>query len=310
MEFRHIPVLFDECIEALSIKSSGIYVDATMGGAGHSCGIINKLSSRGTFVGIDKDAEAIAAATQKLKYVKCKAHIIKSDFKNYAQILKDLNLTGVDGVLIDLGVSSHQIDSSERGFSYNQDGPLDMRMNRDDKTSAKDIVNTYSEEELTKIFFKYGEEPLSRRIAKKIVSERKEREIKTTVQLADIIKGAVPIKLQLKNNSVAKIFQALRIETNHELKDLDKCLEDMITSLNSGGRLCVISFHSLEDRIVKNIFRKESTDCLCDKNLPICVCKHKASVKLINKKPIEANPKETEQNKRSSSAKLRICEKL
>lgn len=310
MEFKHVPVLFDECIEALNIKPDGTYVDATMGGAGHSLGIAQKLSAFGTLLGIDKDGEAIAVATKRLEGLKCKVHTVKSDFKGYSRILQDLGISGVDGILVDLGVSSYQIDNSERGFSYNQDGPLDMRMNLDEGISAKDIVNNYSEAELTKIFFEYGEEPLSRRIAKKIVEERSVGELTSTVRLAEIIKGAVPIKLQLKNNSVAKIFQALRIETNQELVGLDKCIEDMLKSLKVGGRLCIISFHSLEDRIVKNIFKRESSDCLCDKKLPLCVCGHKASIKLINKKPIEARPEETEQNKRSSSAKLRVAEKL
>ena len=306
-KFSHIPVLLDECISGLNIKPNGVYVDGTLGGAGHSSVIASKISG-GTLIGIDKDDDALRASKERLKgydFVK----FVKSDFKNYKNILKDLNISGVDGVLLDLGVSSYQIDTAERGFSFKFDGPLDMRMDKTQDFSAYDVVNGYSESELSKVIFEYGEESFARVVAKNIVKAREIKSIETTGELNAIVEKSIPRKLW-GNGASRKTFQAIRIEVNGELSGLEQAVRDMIDSLNKGGRLCIITFHSLEDRIVKNVFKECSTGCLCDKHLPVCVCGHKATVKLINKKPIVADEWELENNSRSSCAKLRIVEKL
>ena len=306
-KFSHIPVLLDECISGLNIKPNGVYVDGTLGGAGHSSVIASKISG-GTLIGIDKDDDALRASKERLKgydFVK----FVKSDFKNYKNILKDLNISGVDGVLLDLGVSSYQIDTAERGFSFKFDGPLDMRMDKTQDFSAYDVVNGYSESELSKVIFEYGEESFARVVAKNIVKAREIKSIETTGELNAIVEKSIPRKLW-GNGASRKTFQAIRIEVNGELSGLEQAVRDMIDSLNKGGRLCIITFHSLEDRIVKNVFKECSTGCLCDKHLPVCVCGHKATVKLINKKPIVAAEWELENNSRSSCAKLRIVEKL
>lgn len=311
MEFSHIPVMLNECIDGLNIKPNGTYVDCTMGGAGHSSVIADKLSSEGTLICIDKDIEAIQVGKERLKDKKPKIIFVNEDFKNYKSILAENGIEKVDGVLIDLGVSSYQIDNAERGFSYRFDAPLDMRMDKSQSLSAYEVVNSYSYEELIKILFEYGEEDFAKSIARNIIKTRETKNIETTGELVKIIESSVPSKVLHKGGSVAKkTFQAIRIEVNGELADLDRALKEMIFSLNKGGRLVVLTFHSLEDRIVKNVFKDESTGCICPKELPICVCHHKEVVKLINKKPIVASESELKVNSRSTSAKLRIVEKL
>ena len=311
MEFSHIPVMLNECIDGLNVKPNGTYVDCTMGGAGHSSVIADKLSSEGTLICIDKDIEAIQVGKERLKDKKPKIIFVNEDFKNYKSILAQNGIEKVDGVLIDLGVSSYQIDNTERGFSYRFDAPLDMRMDKSQSLSAYKVVNSYSYEELIKILFEYGEEDFAKSIARNIIKTRETKNIETTGELVKIIESSVPSKVLHKGGSVAKkTFQAIRIEVNGELADLDRALKEMIFSLNKGGRLVVLTFHSLEDRIVKNVFKDESTGCICPKELPICVCHHKEVVKLINKKPIVASESELKVNSRSTSAKLRIVEKL
>lgn len=311
MEFSHIPVMLNECIDGLNIKPNGTYVDCTMGGAGHSSIIADKLSSEGTLICIDKDIEAIQVGKERLKDKKPKIIFVNEDFKNYKSILAENGIEKVDGVLIDLGVSSYQIDNAERGFSYRFDAPLDMRMDKSQSLSAYEVVNSYSYEELIKILFEYGEEDFAKSIARNIIKTRETKNIETTGELVKIIESSVPSKVLHKGGSVAKkTFQAIRIEVNGELAGLDKALKEMIFSLNKGGRLVVLTFHSLEDRIVKTVFKDESTGCICPKELPICVCHHKEVVKLINKKPIVASESELKVNSRSTSAKLRIVEKL
>ena len=311
MEFKHIPIMLNECIENLNIKPNGIYVDATLGGAGHSSEIAKRLSSEGLLVGIDKDIEAINTSKERLKDFNCKKIFVNDDFKNLKQILKDNNIEKVDGILADLGVSSYQIDEASRGFSYNKEATLDMRMNQQQSLNAKFIVNNYSEKALVKILFEYGEESFAKRIAKNIIQAREISPIETTTQLVKIIEKSVPSKLLHKGGSVAKkTFQALRIETNSELDTLSVVVDDMIEVLNKQGRLCIITFHSLEDRIVKNCFVKNSTGCICPKNLPICVCNHKPIVSLVHKKPLIPGEFELKNNSRSTSSKLRVVEKL
>ena len=300
--------MLNECIEGLNIKPNGIYVDGTLGGAGHSSVIASHIDG-GRLICIDKDSDALKVAGERLsKY----NHVtfVKSDFKEFANIHKDLNIDKVDGVLLDLGVSSYQLDTAERGFSYRFDGPLDMRMDKESDFSAYNVVNEYSIDELTKIIREYGEEQFARNIAKNIVKARESAPLETTTQLNDIVEMSIPRKLWGKGSVAKKTFQAIRIEVNNELRGLDKVLNDIIDRLNKGGRLAVITFHSLEDRIVKNVFKDRSTGCVCDKSIPICVCGHVASVKLINKKPIIASDSELNNNKRSASAKLRVIEKL
>lgn len=306
--FNHTPVMLNECIEGLNIKPNGIYVDGTLGGAGHSSVIASKLTT-GKLICIDKDSDALRVAKERLSKFDC-VQFVKSDFKEFAQILKDLQVEAVDGVLLDLGVSSYQLDTADRGFSYRFDGPLDMRMDKESDFSAYNVVNEYSIDELTQVIRNYGEEQFARNIAKNIVLERESAPIETTSQLNAIVEKSIPRKLWGKGSVAKKTFQAIRIEVNNELRGLDKVLNDIIDRLNKGGRLAVITFHSLEDRIVKNVFKDRSTGCICDRNIPICVCGHTASVKLVNKKPIVASGEELDNNKRSSSAKLRVVEKL
>jgi len=311
MEFKHVPIMLTECIDGLKIKPDGIYVDATLGGAGHSSKIASLLNEQGTLIGIDKDLDAISVATQRLSKYSCKKIIVHSDFKNLSQILKDNNISKVDGILADLGVSSYQIDEVERGFSYSKDAKLDMRMNKTQRLTAYDVVNTYDEKDLVKILFDYGEENFAKSIVRNIIKERQIKPINSTFELVKIIEKSVPAKILHKGGSVAKkTFQALRIEVNGELDSLKDVLDDMVNSLNIGGRLCIITFHSLEDRLVKNCFVKHSTGCICPKSFPICVCNHKPILKLINKKPIIPSDLEQKENKRSMSSKLRVAEKL
>lgn len=308
-EFNHIPVMLNECLDGLNIKSNGIYVDGTLGGGGHSLEILKKLKS-GKLIAIDKDVDAINHCKEKFKEYSDKVIFVNSDFKNYKNILSNLNIEKVDGVLLDLGVSSYQIDTPERGFSYRFDGALDMRMDKSQEFCAYDVVNNYSEEELRRIIYTYGEDSFAKIIARAIVAKRKIQPIKTTKELVDIIENAIPKKFQTKGSVCKKTFQAIRIEVNGELNNLDCVIKDMAESLNSKGRLVIITFHSLEDRIVKNVFKELNTDCICDKSVPVCVCNHKKSVLLVNKKPIVASNDEQKINKRSTSAKVRIVEKI
>lgn len=310
MEFKHKPVMLEECISGLNIKPNGIYFDGTLGGAGHSSEILKKLTN-GLLIATDKDDDALKVSNERLAKISNNFKTIKSDFKQFFNILDNLKIEKVDGVLLDLGVSSYQLDNGERGFSYRFNAPLDMRMDKNSTLTAFDVVNNYSLEELTAVFFNYGEEPFSKQIAKNIVLARENKKIDTTFELVDIIKKSVPAKiLATKGHPAKRIFQAIRIEVNQELEGLKNVLFKMIERLNSGGRIVILTFHSLEDRIVKDVFKECSTNCICPKEIPVCICGHKASIKLVNKKPIVASTLELEENSRSSCAKLRIAEKL
>ena len=311
MEFKHVSVLLDECLEALNIKEDGIYVDCTLGGAGHSSQILKRLSNEGRLIGIDQDTDALKAAKERLKDYS-NVTFVHNNFYNIGEIIDGLDLeAGVDGILMDLGVSSYQLDKGERGFSYMQDAPLDMRMNRENDFSAYEVVNEYSEEELYRIIRDYGEEKFAKRIANFIVTRRTEKPIETTLELVELIKDAIPAKARREGPHPAKrTFQAIRIEVNSELSILNKAIEDGVRQLNKGGRMAIITFHSLEDRIVKNKFRDLAVVCRCPKEFPICVCNGKAQVKVISRKAIEPTKEEVEMNPRSRSAKLRVIEKL
>ena len=307
MEFSHIPVLLDECMDGLNIRPDGIYVDGTAGGAGHSSAIASRLGSSGRLIALDRDPDAVATATERLS-VYPNAQVIHSNYSRIRKVLDDLGIDKVDGILMDLGVSSYQLDEESRGFSYHADAPLDMRMSKEG-ASAADIVNTFSEQELARILFEYGEEKFSRRIASNIVAQRAIAPIETTLQLADIVRMSVPQKARRDKNPCKKTFQAIRIAVNGEFEHLSKGLEDAFFSLKSGGRLAVITFHSLEDRIVKQKFAGWCKGCICPPDFPVCVCGHKPQGALVNRKPIEAEEKEVERNNRSRSAKLRIIER-
>ena len=306
MEFKHIPVLLNETIEGLNIKPDGIYVDGTIGGAGHSKKIIEKLSENGFLIGIDKDEEALNAAKENLKGYK-NLKLIHGNHDNIKEILEKIEIDKVDGILLDLGVSSYQLDEKSRGFSYIGNDKLDMRMDKSQKLSAYEVVNRYKEEKLADLIYKYGEERYSRRIAKNICIARKNKPIETTKELADIIEKSVPFS---KDGHPAKrTFQAIRIEVNNEIEPLYNTVLDCINLLKNGGRLCIITFHSLEDRAVKEAYKDAEGKCTCPKDLPYCVCGAKTLGKIINKKPIEASKEELEINSRAKSAKLRIFEK-
>ena len=310
MEFNHVSVLLNECIEGLNIKENGIYVDGTLGGAGHSSEILKRLSNEGRLIGIDQDTDALKAAKERLKDYS-NVTFVHSNFSNIENVLNNLNIDGVDGILMDLGVSSYQLDEGERGFSYMKDAPLDMRMNRENDFSAYNVVNEYSEEDLYRIIRDYGEEKFAKRIASFIVENRQEKNIETTLELVEIIKNAIPAKARREGPHPAKrTFQAIRIEVNSELSILNKTIEDGVEKLNKGGRMAIITFHSLEDRIVKNKFRDLAVSCRCPKEFPVCVCGEKAKVKIISRKAIEPTKEEVEINPRSRSAKLRVIEKL
>lgn len=310
MEFKHTPIMLNDVISGLNIKPAGVYFDGTLGGAGHSKEILKRLDG-GLLIGCDKDTEALQVSKKRLNEINSHFKLVHDDYKNFKQILSNLNIEKVDGILLDLGVSSYQLDNEERGFSYRFNSPLDMRMDRSKSLTAKDIINTYSQKELEHIFFSYGEEPFSKQVAKNIVLARQEKPIETTFELVEIIKKSMPEKvLRSKGHPAKRIFQAIRIEVNGELKDLEQTVFDMIEKLATGGRIAIITFHSLEDRIVKNAFKLCATDCICSKEIPVCVCNHKASIKLVNKKPIEASKQEQEDNPRSTCAKLRIAEKI
>ena len=311
MEFKHTPVMLHEVIDGLCIKEDGIYVDCTVGGAGHSYEIAKRLKN-GKLYCFDRDIEAIKASEKHLEKFKDKVHIFQLNYKDAPAFLKEQGVTKIDGVLIDLGISSHQIDEGKRGFSFLHNGRLDMRMNQNEDTlTAYDIVNSYSEDRLRDIFYKYGEEEFSKQIARKIVERRKNKKIETTFELRDIIESSMPKKVVFSRGGASKkVFQALRIEVNGELDGLCECLEEFVDMLNEKGRIAVLTFHSLEDRIVKNVFKKESTDCLCPPHTPICICHHVAKLKPISKKPILASEEERKENSRSTSAKLRIVERI
>ncbi|MDU1442836.1 16S rRNA (cytosine(1402)-N(4))-methyltransferase RsmH [Clostridium cochlearium] len=310
MDFKHISVLLDECIEGLNIKENGIYVDCTLGGAGHSKEILKRLSKEGKLVGIDQDEEALGAASEKLKEYENVLYK-HSNFYYIKDVLEELQVGKVDGILMDLGVSSYQLDEKSRGFSYMQDAPLDMRMNKKSSLDAYEVVNFYNENKLAKIIKEYGEERFAKRIANFIVENRKNKKIETTGELVDIIKRAIPAKFRREGPHPAKrTFQAIRIEVNGELEILNKAIEDSVKGLKSGGRIAIITFHSLEDRIVKNKFKELEDPCICPRDFPICTCGRQPLVKIITRKPIEPSKEEVERNPRSRSAKLRIAERL
>lgn len=310
MAFEHTSVLLEETISSLNIKPDGIYVDGTMGGAGHGREIVKRLSEKGRYIGIDQDEAAIRAATERLEPWKDRVTIVRSNYERFAEILDELEIPFVDGVLLDLGVSSYQLDTAERGFSYRADAPLDMRMDQRSTRTAKEIINTYSEQELYRMIRDYGEDPFAKNIAKHIVQNRSRKEITTTFQLAEIIKEAIPARVRAGGGHPAKrTFQAVRIECNRELEVLENTLDVMISRLNEGGRICVITFHSLEDRIVKNRFRVNENPCICPPEFPVCVCGRKSRGKTITRKPILPSEEEMESNSRSQSAKLRVFER-
>ena len=306
MEFSHISVLLDESVEGLAIKPDGIYVDGTVGGAGHSRKIAEKLTSGGLLIALDRDPDAVRIAAERLNGYNAK--VIRSNYSDLRFVLDSLGIEKTDGVLLDLGVSSHQLDTAERGFSYHKDAPLDMRMSQEG-ISAYDIVNNYTKEQLSKIIFEYGEEKFSRKIASEIVLRRQEKPVETTLELAEIIKSSVPAAVRREKNPCKKTFQAIRIAVNGEFEHLSKGLDAAFYSLKTGGRLAVITFHSLEDRIVKQRFSGWCKGCICPPDFPQCVCGRIPEGKLVNKKPIEARTDELEQNNRSRSAKLRIIER-
>ncbi len=306
MSEYHVPVLFDEVMEALAVKKNGIYFDGTLGGGGHSLGIMER---GGRVIATDRDDEAIAEATRRFRENgKSEYQVVKSNFHDAKSVLESLGVNELDGALLDLGISSHQIDEPKRGFSYRFDGALDMRMDDKSGITAADVVNGYSEEEIAKILFTYGEERFSRKIAAEIIKERKKGEINSTLQLVEIIKRSTPEFYHRQGHPAKKTFQALRIEVNGELEGLSEAIEDLTAKLRSGARMAVITFHSLEDRIVKNTFKLLCSDCICDKSIPVCICNHKASAKKIGK--YKASENEREINSRANSATLRVIEKL
>lgn len=311
MEFSHVPVLYEEVIAGLDIKPDGVYADGTLGGAGHSSGICERLGKDGWLIGIDRDSDALRAAAEKLKNFSCRRDLIKSNYSEIKLVMSQLGAEKLDGALLDLGVSSFQLDAPERGFSYMHDAPLDMRMNADDSLTAEDVVNGYSEADLARIIRDYGEERWAARIAQFIAKERKDHRIRSTFELVDIIKAAMPAAARREGPHPAKrTFQAIRIEVNDELGHLESALTDFMDVLAPKGRLAVISFHSLEDRIVKEAFAKRLDPCICPPEFPVCTCGRKADVKKVTKKPVTAGESELTQNPRARSAKLRIIEKL
>lgn len=312
MEFNHKSVLLEETINSLNIKPDGIYVDGTLGGAGHAAKVIERLSGNGRFIGIDQDEDALCAAKDKLSRYndKVRIDIVKSNYKDMINILKSLNIEKVDGILLDIGVSSYQIDTVERGFTYKEDGPLDMRMDKSSSFSAKNVVNEYSEMELFRIIRDYGEDKFAKNIAKHIVQKRAEKPFETTGELIEAIKAAIPAKIRANGGHPAKkTFQAIRIEVNKELEVLENSIDEMIDALADGGRLSIITFHSLEDRIVKNKFRENENPCICPPNFPVCVCGRKSKGIVITRKPIVPSDEEISENKRSKSSKLRVFER-
>lgn len=310
-EFSHVPVLLKECVEGLNLKSGGLYYDATVGGGGHSYEILKRTSPQGRLIATDLDDEAINAATQRLEEFKGRFEIYKSNYKNFEIVFEEAKITELDGILIDMGVSSHQLDDRDRGFSYMQkDAPLDMRMDRNQTLTAEFIVNNYTKEEITKILREYGEEAFAANIAANVVKARTRSAIKTGGQLSEIIESSIPAKFRQNGPAARKSFQALRIAVNGELTGLYDCILGLTRRLKKGGRIAVITFHSLEDRIVKQAFRFLERDCICDKSLPKCVCGKVKEIEIITKKPIEATEEEKAENSRSRCAKLRIAQKI
>lgn len=310
MEFEHKSVLLDETINGLNIRPDGIYVDGTLGGGGHAYEVCTRLGTKGSIIGIDQDAAAIEAAGARLKDFGEKVTIVRSNYCDMKSRLHELGIDKVDGIILDLGVSSYQLDTAERGFSYREDAPLDMRMDTRQKMTARDIVNDYSEMDLYRVIRDYGEDKFAKNIAKHIVAQRGKDPIETTGQLTEIIRGAIPMKYQKKSGHPAKrTFQAIRIELNRELEVLRDTLDDMIELLNPGGRLCIITFHSLEDRIVKSAFKKNENPCTCPPDFPVCVCGNVSKGSIVTRKPILPSEEEMEANSRSKSAKLRIFER-
>lgn len=310
MNFKHTSVLLEETIENLDIKADGIYVDGTLGG-GHSYEICKRLGDGGRLIGIDQDAAAIEAGTKRLEPFSDKVTVVRSNYCDMHQVLDGLGIPAVDGIVLDLGVSSYQLDTADRGFSYREDAPLDMRMDQRQTLTARDIVNEYSEMKLYQIIRDYGEDKFAKNIAKHIVAARQQKPIETTLELAEIIKRAIPMKVRAVGGHPAKrTFQAIRIELNHELEVLQNSIDDMISLLNDGGRLCIITFHSLEDRIVKSIFRKNENPCECPPSFPVCVCGKVSQGKVVTRKPILPSAEELEVNSRSKSAKLRVFMKV
>lgn len=311
MEFNHKSVLLDETVDSLNVKSGGIYVDGTLGGGGHSYQILKRMNGKGRLIGIDQDEDAICAATERLREYGDMVTIVRDNYCNIKNVLDNLGITRVDGIVLDLGVSSYQLDTSERGFSYMEDGPLDMRMDNRKNITAEDIVNDYSEMELFHIIRDYGEDKFAKNIAKHIVMERQKERITTTGQLADIVKAAIPMKVRAAKGGhpAKKTFQAIRIELNRELDVLKQSIDTMIDLLNDDGRLCIITFHSLEDRIVKNSFRKNENPCTCPPDFPVCVCGKKSKGKIITRKPVVPSAEELEENRRAKSSKLRVFER-
>lgn len=310
MDFEHASVLLDETIRELKIKPDGIYVDGTLGGGGHAYHVLSRLSDEGRYIGIDQDEDAIRASTKRLAPFKDKVTIVRDNYVNMPNVLRDLGISHVDGILLDLGVSSFQLDEKDRGFTYREDVPLDMRMDQRQSFSARDIVNEYSEQELFHIIRDYGEDKFAKNIAKHIAAEREKAPIETTGQLIEVIKHAIPMKIRAVGGHPAKrTFQAIRIECNRELDVLKTSLDQMIELLNPEGRLCIITFHSLEDRIVKRAFRKNENPCTCPPNFPICTCGNESKGKVITRKPILPTEEELTRNKRAKSSKLRVFER-
>ncbi len=311
MEFRHKSVLLEETIEGLNVKPDGIYVDGTLGGAGHAVEVCSRLSAKGRFIGIDQDQDAIIAASERLAAYEDRVTIIRSNYCYMVNELRNLGIHQVDGILLDLGVSSYQLDNEERGFTYRVDAPLDMRMDQRQTRTAADIINGYEEKELYRIIRDYGEDKFAKNIAKHIVIARQKEPVKTTKELADIISYSIPMKVKKQGGHPAKrTFQAIRIEVNHELEVLERNINDMIDLLNPGGRFCIITFHSLEDRIVKKAFRTAQNPCTCPPDFPVCVCGKKPKGKMVYRKPVLPSDEELEENPRSKSAKLRIFEHI
>ena len=310
MKFEHVSVLLEETVAQLNIQLNGIYVDGTLGGAGHAYEVCSRLGENGRFMGIDQDEAAILTGKERLAPFGDKVTIVRNNYCNMPTVLKELGVEKVNGIVLDLGVSSYQLDTAERGFSYKEDGPLDMRMDNRQTLTAKDIVNGYSEMELYRIIRDYGEDKFAKNIAKHIVRMREEKELTTTYELNEAIKAAIPMKIRKNTGHPSKkTFQAIRIELNKELEVLNNTLQDMIDLLDEGGRICIITFHSLEDRIVKSIFRKNENPCTCPPSFPVCMCGKKSKGKVITRKPILPSEEEMERNRRSKSAKLRVFEK-
>lgn len=310
MEFKHVSVLYDECIENLNIKPDGVYVDGTLGGGGHAFGVGQQLSENGLLIGIDRDQDALKAAGERLAPLRCQKLLVQSTYAEIKSVLEENGIDGIDGALLDIGVSSFQLDNAERGFSYMFNAPLDMRMNQNDSFSARDVVNGYDKKQLTKIIKDYGEERWATRIADFIVKARKDKEIETTGELVDIIKAAIPAGARREGPHPAKrTFQAIRIEVNSELDQLRDAIDEFIDVLNPGGRLAIITFHSLEDRIVKETFNRRLNPCTCPKEFPVCVCGKVSDARKVTGKPIAPSDEELEVNPRSRSAKLRVIEK-